>query len=77
MSGTLAAIVDGKELKEPEARALWEEFSLHLDEHQLDFKGFAEKKGWSSIKPEHKGGRAVLIVVTVPRAKASKPKQSP
>lgn len=64
MSGRLAAIVDGKELKEPEARALWQEFSTYLDEHQLDFKGFAATKGWASVKPEHKGGRAVLIVTT-------------
>lgn len=64
MSGRLAAIVDGKELKEPEARALWQEFSAYLDEHQLDFKGFAAVKGWTSVKPEHKGGRAVLIVTT-------------
>ncbi len=77
MSGRLAAIVDGKELKEPDARALWEEFSLYLDDHQLDFKGFAEKKGWSAVKPEHKGGRAVLIVVTVPKAKPSAPKRTP
>ncbi len=64
MSGRLAATVDGKPLKEAEARELWAEFSAHLDEHQLDFDGFAKKKGWASIKPEHKGGRAVLVVVT-------------
>lgn len=75
MSGRLGAIVDGKELKEVEARELWAEFSAHLDEHQLDFKGFAAKKGWSSIKPEHKGGRAVLVVVTVPKAKPSRPRR--
>jgi hypothetical protein len=58
----LAVRIDGKELSPEEARALWQEFSAHLDEHTLDFAGFAKKKGWTSIKPEHRDGRALLVV---------------
>lgn len=58
----LVAIVDGRPLGEAEARALWGEFSSYLEEHELDFAGFAASKGYKSIKPEHRAGRAVLVV---------------
>ena len=62
MKSLLAVRIDGTELSPEEARSLWQEFSAHLDEHTLDFAGFAKKKGWVSIKPEHRAGRALLVV---------------
>jgi hypothetical protein len=71
----LAVEVDGRALPADEARALWEEFSRHLDEHELDFDGFAKNKGFASVRPTHKGGRAVLLVETT--AKTSTPRAKP
>jgi hypothetical protein len=62
----LAASVDGKELDGAGARALWVEFSSYMDEHEGDFDGFARSKGWHSVRPEHRAGRAVLIARTKP-----------
>ncbi len=58
----LIALVDNKPLPEDEARAVWEEFSAHMDEHQGDTAGFAVKKGWGSVSPEFRGGKAVLVI---------------
>ena len=51
MSG-LAAFVDGVSLPEPEARALWERFSLYMDAHKGDLGGFARAEGFASVRPE-------------------------
>lgn len=55
-------LLDGRPLPDDEARTLWQEFSRHMDEHEGDLAGFAKHKGWSSVKPEHREGRAVLVV---------------
>lgn len=62
--GRLAATVDGTALPEDEARALWAEFSRHMDEHRSDMGGFARQRGWFSVTPTHQDGRAVLVVQT-------------
>jgi hypothetical protein len=63
-SSLLVALIDGAPLPEEEARALWKEFSEHMDEHQGDMAGFAKKKGWVSVAPEYRKGKAVLLVKT-------------
>jgi hypothetical protein len=60
----LSALIDGAALPEEEARALWKEFSEHMDEHRGDMAGFAKKKGWFSVAPEYRQGKAVLVVRT-------------
>jgi hypothetical protein len=60
----LTVIVDGKHLAEDAARALWKRFSEHLEEHRLDFDGFAKAEGFASVRPESRGGEAVLVVST-------------
>jgi hypothetical protein len=63
-AGRLVALVDGAPLEQAAARALWTEFSAHMDAHQGDFAGFAKKKGWQSVAPEYRQGKAVLVVKT-------------
>ena len=63
-SGGLAATIDGAALPDDEARALWAEFSQHMDEHKGDTEGFARQKGWAGAAPVYRGGQAVLIVWT-------------
>jgi hypothetical protein len=60
----LAVLMDGVPLPEVEARALWTQFSEHMDAHQGDLAGFAKEKGWVSVTPEFRKGQAVLIVKT-------------
>jgi len=60
----LVALIDGAPLPDEEAKALWKEFSAHMDEHRGDMAGFAKKKGWHSVVPEHRKGKAVLVVNT-------------
>jgi hypothetical protein len=60
----LVALVDGAPLEEEAARALWAEFSAHMDENKGDMAGFAKKKGWQSVVPEYRQGKAVLVVRT-------------
>lgn len=89
MKSALSVEIDGKPLAPDEARSLWEAFSSYLDEHELDFDGFAKAKGFFSVRPTHKGGRAVLVVQTsaakppapkspapAQRAKATPPRQA-
>ncbi len=70
----LSALVDGAALDAEAARALWTEFSAHMDEHKGDMAGFARKKGWQSVAPEFRQGKAVLVVQTgaAPAKPASK-----
>jgi hypothetical protein len=63
-STKLVVLVDGRPLPEDEARALWTRFSAHMDQHQGDAAGFAKKEGFSSVRPESRNGRAVLVVAT-------------
>lgn len=60
----LAALVDGAALDPEAARALWTEFSAHMDANKGDMAGFAKKKGWQSVAPEFRQGKAVLVVKT-------------
>lgn len=60
----LAVLMDGEPLADDDARALWTAFSAHMDDHQGDLAGFAKQKGWTSVKPEHRAGQAVLVVTT-------------
>jgi hypothetical protein len=69
----LAAVVDGAPLDPEAARALWTEFSAHMDEHRGDMSGFATKKGWKSVAPEYQRGKAVLLVRTGGPMKAAPP----
>jgi hypothetical protein len=62
--GRLVVLVDGSALPEDEGRALWTEFSAHMDANQGDMAGFAKKKGWQSVLPEYRQGKAVLVVKT-------------
>jgi hypothetical protein len=66
----LAVLVDGAPLGDDEARALWTEFSAHMDENKDDTAGFAKKKGWITVLPEYRQGKAVLVVKTAAKAKA-------
>jgi hypothetical protein len=72
----LAVLVDGAPQDPDASRALWTEFSAHMDEHRGDMAGFARKKGWLSVTPEYQSGKAVLVVKTgaVPEPPAAKPK---
>ena len=74
----LAAEIDAKALGDEEARTLWTEFSAHMDENKGDMAGFAKKKGWQSVAPEYRAGRAVLVAWSgaVPVKKAEPPKKS-
>jgi len=60
----LAVLVNGRPLPDEEARALWTRFSAHMDQHQGDLAGFAQLEGFSSVRPETRGGRAVLVVAS-------------
>ena len=73
----LAVLVDGAALDEEAGRALWVEFSAHMDENKGDMKGFATKKGWQSVAPEFREGKAVLVVKTGAPVKKAKPPQKP
>jgi len=63
-SSRLAAEIDGAPLPEEEARALWKAFSEHMDANKGDMAGFAKQKGFFTIKPEYREGRAVLMAYT-------------
>jgi hypothetical protein len=75
----LAVLKDGAPLPDDEARALWTEFSAHMDANRGDMAGFAKQKGWTEVRPEHRKGQAVLIVSTTPEAaaKAAPPPPKP
>lgn len=79
----LAVLKDGEPMPEGDARALWTEFSAHMDANRGDMAGFAKLKGWTEVRPEYRKGQAVLIVSTTPEAAAKaappppKPKPAP
>ena len=70
----LAVLVDGAPLDPDASRALWTEFSAHMDEHRGDMAGFAKAKGWHSVAPEYQQGKAVLVVRTSAAAARPAPK---
>ena len=59
--------MDGALLPDEEARALWTQFSQHMDANEGDLAGFAREKGWISVSPEYRKGQAVLVVKTTSR----------
>ena len=73
----LGGIIDGVSLSEMETRALWLEFSEHMDANRGDMVGYAKKKGWFSVAPEYRDGKAVLIVRTTATAKGPPPVAAP
>ena len=74
MKPSLAALLDGAPLPDPEAKALWLRFSAHMDEHEGDSAGFARQCDWHSVSPEYRKGQAVLVVCSVPGAPTRAPK---
>jgi hypothetical protein len=73
----LAGIIDGVTMTEEAARLLWKEFSEHMDANRGDMAGYAKKRGWFSVLPEYRGGKAVLIVKTTANAKGPPPVAAP
>lgn len=71
----LLVLVDGSPLPEEEGRALWKAFSEHMDEHRGDMAGFAAKRGYVSVAPEYRQGKAVLVVKTTAPKPGGKPKR--
>jgi hypothetical protein len=62
MSRALRVVVDGVEMADDEARALWARFSAHMDASKGDLRGFAQAEGYASVHPEVWGGAPVLVV---------------
>ncbi len=56
----LSAQIDGAPLPEPEAHALWDRFSLWMEEHRGDLAGFAAQEGFASVQPGVDGDRPIL-----------------
>lgn len=73
----LAGVIDGALLAEEDAKALWKEFSEHMDANRGDMAGFAKKKGWFAIAPEYRDGKAVLVVRTTATARTLPAVQAP
>lgn len=73
----LAGIIDGVTMTEDAAKLLWKEFSEHMDANRGDMAGYAKKRGWFSVLPEYRGGKAVLIVKTTANAKRPPPVAAP
>jgi hypothetical protein len=48
-----------------------------MDANQGDLVGFARKKGWQSVAPEFRQGKAVLVVKTGAAAARAPSKQKP
>lgn len=69
----LAGIIDGVTMTEEAAKLLWKEFSEHMEANRGDMAGYAKKRGWFSVLPEYRGGKAVLIVKTTANAKGPPP----
>ena len=60
----LVVLLDGVALPQDEARALWTEFSAHMEATRGDTAAFAKKHGWVRVSPEYRRGQAVLVVTT-------------
>ncbi len=75
--GRLVALIDNVPLDPEAGRALWTEFSAHMDANQGDMAGFAKAKGWVSVTPEYRQGKAVLVVKTGAAVQGRDPKPRP
>jgi hypothetical protein len=73
----LACVIDGVPQPEEDAKALWKEFSEHMDANRGDMAGYAKKKGWFSVAPEYRDGKAVLVIRTTATARSLPPAQAP
>jgi hypothetical protein len=60
----LGVLVDGVPQPAEEAKALWKAFSEHMEAHRGDMAGFARERGWASVAPEYRQGKAILVVRT-------------
>ena len=58
----LGVLVDGAALAEVDAHALWDRFSLWMEEHRGDLAGFAAQEGFASVHPGVDGDKPVLRV---------------
>lgn len=56
----LGVLVDGAPLPDDEAHALWDRFSLWMEEHRGDLAGFALQEHFLSVHPGVDGDRPVL-----------------
>jgi hypothetical protein len=70
MRKKLGVLVDGTPLPEDEAHALWDRFSLWMEEHRGDLAGFAVQEGFASVHPGVDGD---LPVLRASRTAAQKP----
>jgi hypothetical protein len=59
--GRLEVFVDQIALPEAEARSFWKRFSSHMETNKGDLAGFAAAEGLSSVHPETRAGKAVLV----------------
>ena len=73
----LACVIDGVLVPVEDAMALWKEFSEHMAEKRGDMAGYAKKKGWFSVAPEYRDGKAVLVIRTTATARSLPPAQAP
>ena len=69
----LGALVDGTPLAEAEAHALWDRFSLWMEEHRGDLAGFAVQEGFVSVHPGVDGDKPVLRASRTAAQKAYAP----
>lgn len=61
MSGKrLGVLVDGVPLPVDAAHALWDRFSLWMEEHRGDLAGFAVQEGYLSVHPGVNGDLPIL-----------------
>src|SRR4051812_6764200 len=58
----LGVLVDGVALPDAEAHAIWDRFSMWMEEHRGDLRGFAEREGFLSVHPGVDGDRPVLRI---------------
>ena len=70
MRKKLGVLVDGTPLPEDEAYAIWDRFSLWMEDHRGDLAGFAVQEGFASVHPGVDGDKPVL---RVSRTAAQKP----
>lgn len=56
----LGVLVDGEPMPEDEALALWDRFSVWMEDHRGDLAGFAAAEGYASVQPGVDGDRPVL-----------------
>lgn len=62
MTTKLEAVLDGARLPDDEARAVWARFSEYMGKNPGDLAGFARAEGFKSVHPEHRAGKAVLVL---------------